>query len=56
VLDVGPRGVEVCVVGDDLPGPAQHREEDPLGRPALVGGDHVFEREELLDIVLNANR
>ena len=48
VLDVGPRRVEVRVVGDDLPRPTEHREQDPLRRPALVGRDHVLEREQLL--------
>ena len=47
VLDVGPGGVEVRVVRHDLPGPREHGEEDLLGRPALVGGDDVLEREQL---------
>ena len=43
------RVVSKCVLlGTTLPGPPSTREEDPLRRPALVGGDHVLEREELL--------
>ena len=48
-LDVGAGRVEMRVVGDDLPRPADHREQDLLGRAALVGRDDVAEREELLD-------
>ena len=48
-LHVGARGVEVGVVGDDLVRPAQDAEQDLLGRPTLVGGDDVREREQLLD-------
>ena len=36
VLDVGPRGVEVVVAGDDLARPADQLEQDPLAGPALV--------------------
>jgi hypothetical protein len=35
-LDVRPRRVEVGVVRDRLAGPADDREEDLLGGPALV--------------------
>ena len=35
------------LLGTTWPGPADHREEDLLGRPALVGGYHVAEREQL---------
>ena len=48
-LDVGARGVEMGVVGDDLARAADDREEDLFRRPALVGRDDVLEREELLD-------
>ena len=49
VLDVRARRVEVRVVRDDLPRPADGGEEDLLGGPALVGRDHVLEGEELAD-------
>ena len=48
VLDVGPGGVEVGVARHHLARPAEQGEQDPLGRPALVGGDHVREGEQLL--------
>jgi hypothetical protein len=48
-LDVRPGRVEVGVVGNDLARPAQDREQDLLGRPALVCRDHVAEREQRLD-------
>ena len=48
-LDVRPGRVEVGVVGHDLAGPAEDAEQDLLGGAALVGRDHVPEREELLD-------
>ena len=48
-LDVRPGRVEVGVVGHRLARPAEDAEQDLLGRPALVGGDHVPEREELRD-------
>ena len=42
------RVVSKCVLfGTTFPGPREDAEEDPLGRPALVGGDHVLEREQL---------
>ncbi len=47
-LDVGPGGVEVGVVRDDRAGPGDHGEQDLLGGAALVRGDHVREREQLL--------
>ena len=37
-----------------LPGAAEHAEQDLLGRPALVGRDHVLEREQLLHGVAEA--
>ncbi len=48
-LDVGPGRVEMGVVGDRQARATDRREEDLLGRPALVGGDDVAEREERLD-------
>ncbi len=48
-LDVRARRVEVGVVRDDLAGPSDRREQDPLRRSSLMRGDHVLEREELLD-------
>ena len=42
------------LLGTTLPGPADAREEDLLGGAALVGGDDVLEREELLDRVAEA--
>src|SRR6185503_12170964 len=53
-LDVGPGRVEVRVAGDRLAGAADDREEDLLRRTALVGGDHVLEREEILDALVEA--
>ncbi len=43
VLDVGPRCVEVGVVGHDIARLQQRAEEDALGRAPLVGGDDVLE-------------
>ena len=54
-LDVRPRRVEVGVVGHDLARPAEDAEQDLLGGPALVGRDHVPEREQRLDASRNAN-
>ena len=46
------RVVSKCVLfGTTLPGTPDRAEEDPLGGPSLVGGDHVLEREQLLDRV-----
>ena len=53
-LDVGPGGVEVGVVGEHPARTADDGEEDLLGRPPLVGGQHVPEREELGDGVAEA--
>ena len=39
-LDVGPGRVEMGVARHDLAGAADHREEDPLGGAALMGGYH----------------
>ena len=48
-LHVGPCRVEMGVVGHDLSGAPDHREEDPLRGAALVRGYHVAEREQLGD-------
>ena len=37
------------LLGTTLPGAAEHAEQDLLGRAALVGRDHVPEREQVLD-------
>jgi hypothetical protein len=42
------RRVEVRVVRDHLPRPAEHREENALGRTPLVRRDDVLEREQRL--------
>lgn len=47
-LDVGPRGVEVGVVGHHVAPLAHHAEQDALGGPSLMGGDHVLEAEHVL--------
>jgi len=47
-LHVRAGGVEVGVVRDRLPGPADRAEQDLLGGAPLVGRDHVLEREQLL--------
>jgi hypothetical protein len=54
VLDVGAGGVEVGVVRHDLARTADRREEDVLRRSTLVGGDHVLEREQVLDALEEA--
>ncbi len=48
-LDVGSGGVEVGVVGHHVAGAADHREEDLLRRPTLMGGDDVLEGEQGAD-------
>ena len=40
-FDVGARGVEVVVVGNDVPALERGVEQNALGGTALVGGDHV---------------
>ncbi len=47
-FDVGPRGIEMGVVGNQLARTAHHREENPLGGAALVGGNDVTKRKQLL--------
>ena len=48
-LDVGARGVEVRVVGNDVALLAHHVEQNALGGAALVRGDHVPIAEDVLD-------
>ena len=47
-LDIGPRGVKMGVVRDEVAFLAQNGEEDPLGCPPLMRGDHVLEAEDVL--------
>jgi hypothetical protein len=51
VFDVGAGRVEVGVRRDDLAGPGQRLEEDPLGGAPLVRGDDVRVGEQFLDRV-----
>jgi len=53
-FDVAARRVEMGVGRDHPAGPAEDREQDRLGRPALVGWDHMFERHQLLHRRLEA--
>ena len=53
-FDVGARGIEVRIVGHHVPGPAHHREQDALGRAALMGGNHVAEAGQLLHHTLHS--
>ena len=53
-FDVGARGVEVRVVGNDVALLAHHAEQDALGGAALVGGDHVLVAEDVLHGVAEA--
>jgi hypothetical protein len=46
-LDVRSSRVEMRVVGHHVAGSTDGGEEDPLGRAALVRGDHVLEAEDL---------
>ncbi len=54
VLHVGAGGVEVGVVGNDVAGLHDGREEDLLGGPSLMGGDDLGEAGQLLDGVAEA--
>ena len=47
-FDVGPGGVKMGVVGHHMARLAHGGEENPLGRPPLVGGNHMFEPEDPL--------
>ena len=54
VLDVGARGVEVCIVvhqpaAPGLPAADHHLHQDSFARPALMGGQDVAHPSELLD-------
>ena len=51
-FDVGARGVEVRVVGDDISFLAGDAEEDALGGAALMRGDDVTVAEDILDGIL----
>jgi hypothetical protein len=53
-LDVGARGVEVRVVGDDIALLAGHAEQNALGGAPLVRGDHMLIAEDVLDGVAEA--
>src|ERR1043165_2775568 len=48
-FDIGSRGVEVRVVGDDIAFFSGHAEQDALSRASLVVGDHVPITEAFLD-------
>ena len=48
-LDVGARGIEVRVVGNDVAFLARHAEQDALGGAALMRRDDVAEAEDVLD-------
>ncbi len=47
VFDIRPGGVEVRIVGDDIPGIHRRREENALGGAPLVRGDDVAETGEI---------
>ena len=51
---VGAGGIEVRVVGDDVPGLAHHGKENALGGASLVGGDHVAKAGECVGNSLEA--
>src|ERR1017187_5788785 len=53
-FDIGARGIEMRIVGHHVSGPAHHREQDALGRAALVRRDHVPEPGQLVDHALHA--
>ena len=50
-LNVGAGGVEMRIVGDNIALLAGDAEENPLGGAALVGRDHVFVTENVLNRV-----
>ena len=54
VLDVGPGGVEVAVVGNDVARFEHARGEDPLGGATLVGREDVLHPGDLGDARLEA--
>ena len=49
ILDIGPRRVEMRVVGYDLARLDRGAKQNALGRTALVGGNDVLEPGDLLD-------
>ena len=53
-LDIGPRRVEVRVVGNDITFLARHAEEYALGGTPLMCGDDVTVAENILNGVLEA--
>ena len=53
-FDVGAGGVEMRVVGDNIPLLAHHAEQDALGGPALVRGNDMTIAEDVLDRVAKA--
>ena len=53
-FDVGARGIEVGVVGNDVAFLAGHAEEDALGGASLMGGDDVTVAEDILNGILEA--
>ena len=53
-FDVGARGIEVRIGGDDVPRLAHHGEQDALGGASLVRRDHVAEAGELVHHALQA--
>ena len=55
-FDVGARGVEVGVVGNDVTFLAGHAEEDAFGGASLMRGDDVAVAEDVLDGVFEAGR
>ena len=46
---VGPRCVEVRVVGNDIALLAHHAEQNALGGPALMGRNHMLIAKDVLD-------
>ena len=55
-FDIGACGVEVRIVGNSLTGLAQDREQNALGRAALVSGNDVPESGELANARLRTGR
>ena len=49
VLDIGARGVEVCVVRNDISLLAHDAEQDAFGGAPLVCGDHVAKSKDVLN-------
>ncbi len=53
-FDVGAGGIEVSVGGDDVAGLAHDGEQNALGGPALMGGNHVAQAGEFVGDALEA--